>query len=39
MEAVYSLTKGVDKSTSGYMGGTKDNPTYKEVCTQIEGQM
>ncbi len=29
--AVYNMHKGVDKAISGYMGGDKSNPTYKEV--------
>ena len=31
-EAVFERLKGVDKVTSGYAGGTKENPTYEEVC-------
>jgi len=31
IEAAYSMTKGVDKAISGYMGGAKPHPTYKEV--------
>lgn len=29
--------KGVIKSTSGYAGGTKENPTYEEVTADITG--
>ncbi len=32
VEAVYVKVKGVDSVTSGYMGGSTENPTYKEVC-------
>ena len=32
-EAVFLRVKGVTKVVSGYIGGTKKNPTYKEVCT------
>ena len=32
IEAVFDDLKGVEKSISGYMGGAKENPTYKEVC-------
>jgi len=28
---------GVKSVTSGYAGGTKENPTYKEVCTGVTG--
>ncbi len=35
----YHLSKvdGVISTTVGYTGGTKDNPTYKEVCTGNTG--
>jgi peptide-methionine (S)-S-oxide reductase len=36
-EAVYQDLKGVEKVESGYLGGTKDNPTYEEVCTGSTG--
>ena len=29
--------KGVSKSTSGYAGGTKVNPTYQEVSAEVTG--
>jgi peptide-methionine (S)-S-oxide reductase len=32
LDAVYRHLKGVEKVQSGYAGGTKPNPTYKEVC-------
>ena len=32
-EAIFSRLKGVGKVVSGYAGGTKENPTYDEVCT------
>src|SRR6201996_3958839 len=31
-EAVFQAVKGVQKVTSGYMGGHLKNPTYKEIC-------
>jgi peptide-methionine (S)-S-oxide reductase len=31
-EAVFQNLKGVTKVVSGYMGGTKPNPTYLEIC-------
>jgi peptide-methionine (S)-S-oxide reductase len=36
-EAVFQLLPGVKSITSGYAGGTKENPTYKEVCTGDTG--
>ncbi|MDE1851180.1 MAG: peptide-methionine (S)-S-oxide reductase MsrA [Candidatus Micrarchaeota archaeon] len=36
-EAVFSMFKGVLKTTPGYAGGTKPNPTYEEVCTGTTG--
>ena len=31
-EAVFEDLRGVDFAVSGYAGGAKENPTYKEVC-------
>lgn len=31
-EAVFNDVVGVEKVESGYIGGTVDNPTYKQVC-------
>jgi len=31
-EAIYQMLPGVISVTSGYAGGTKANPTYREVC-------
>jgi len=36
-EAVFEQLDGVLKVTSGYMGGTVKNPTYKQVCTGETG--
>jgi peptide-methionine (S)-S-oxide reductase len=36
-EAIYQMLPGVKSVTSGYAGGTKDNPTYKEVCSGTTG--
>ncbi|MEZ4853829.1 peptide-methionine (S)-S-oxide reductase MsrA [Flavobacterium sp.] len=36
-EAVFTNLKGVEKVTSGYIGGTTQNPTYKEICTGTTG--
>ncbi|MEZ4700439.1 MAG: peptide-methionine (S)-S-oxide reductase MsrA [Rhodothermales bacterium] len=37
IEAVFSPLKGIEKLVSGYAGGHKPNPTYKEVCTGATG--
>jgi peptide-methionine (S)-S-oxide reductase len=37
VEAVFQRVKGVEKVVSGYTGGAKPNPTYKEVCTGLTG--
>ncbi|MEL6877998.1 MAG: peptide-methionine (S)-S-oxide reductase MsrA [Pseudomonadota bacterium] len=36
-EAVFRDVVGVSEVESGYIGGTKPNPTYKEVCTGMTG--
>ncbi|MBD0375408.1 MAG: peptide-methionine (S)-S-oxide reductase MsrA [Flavisolibacter sp.] len=36
-EAIFEQLKGVLKVTSGYSGGTVNNPTYKQVCTGETG--
>lgn len=36
-EAVFKDVIGVSEVESGYIGGTKENPTYKEVCTGTTG--
>ena len=36
-EAVFNDVIGVQSVESGYIGGTKANPTYKEVCTGTTG--
>jgi peptide-methionine (S)-S-oxide reductase len=36
-EAVFRDVVGVASVESGYIGGTKANPTYKEVCTGTTG--
>lgn len=36
-EAQFQQLKGVTKVVSGYMGGTVNNPSYKEVCTGTTG--
>ena len=37
LEAIFTQINGVIKVTSGYAGGNKSNPTYKEVCSEITG--
>lgn len=37
VEAVFQELEGVLSVSSGYMGGTVKNPTYKEVCTGTTG--
>jgi peptide-methionine (S)-S-oxide reductase len=36
-EALYQMLPGVKSVTSGFAGGTKENPTYEEVCTGTTG--
>ncbi|MFO0999254.1 MAG: peptide-methionine (S)-S-oxide reductase MsrA [Planctomycetaceae bacterium] len=36
-EAVFLKVRGVHKVVSGYTGGSKPNPTYKEICTGLTG--
>src|SRR5574339_651652 len=37
LEALYETFDGVKAVTSGYAGGHKENPTYKEVCSEGTG--
>ena len=37
VEAVFDDLKGVEDVVSGYSGGHKDNPTYREVCSETTG--
>jgi peptide-methionine (S)-S-oxide reductase len=36
-EAIFQMLPGVKSVISGYAGGTKENPTYKEVCAGDTG--
>ncbi|MFQ6019513.1 MAG: peptide-methionine (S)-S-oxide reductase, partial [Dehalococcoidia bacterium] len=36
-EAVFKRLKGVASVVPGYSGGSKENPTYEEVCTGRTG--
>lgn len=37
VEATFRSTKGVTSAISGYAGGTSQNPTYHEVCSDESG--
>jgi peptide-methionine (S)-S-oxide reductase len=37
LDAVFRQLRGVEKVESGYAGGTKSNPTYREVCSGATG--
>ena len=37
VDAIYRQIDGVVSVVSGYTGGRKENPTYKEVCTGLTG--
>ncbi len=37
LEAVYEQLKGVEKSVSGYCGGSLARPTYEQVCSGRTG--
>ncbi|MEP4079358.1 peptide-methionine (S)-S-oxide reductase MsrA [Haloferula sp.] len=37
IEAVYDQIDGVHSVTSGYMGGSVNNPTYEQICTGTTG--
>jgi peptide-methionine (S)-S-oxide reductase len=37
LDAVYRELRGVENVESGYAGGTKPSPTYREVCTGQTG--
>lgn len=39
IEAVFDELEGVEKVVSGYTGGGKENPTYKEICTGMSGHV
>lgn len=36
-EAIFQMVPGVKTITSGFAGGTKENPSYEEVCTGTTG--
>lgn len=37
VEYAFSQVKGVTATAVGYMGGTTENPTYQDVCTEKTG--
>jgi peptide methionine sulfoxide reductase msrA/msrB len=37
VEAGFRQVKGIVKTQAGYMGGTTENPTYEDVCTDQTG--
>lgn len=37
VEEAFRHLKGVTSTTAGYMGGTQQNPTYEDVCTDKTG--
>jgi peptide-methionine (S)-S-oxide reductase len=37
VEDVFRRTKGVMSTTVGYSGGSTENPTYNDVCTDLTG--
>ena len=37
LESIFAKLTGVIKVTSGYTGGSTENPTYEEVCTGTTG--
>jgi peptide-methionine (S)-S-oxide reductase len=37
VEAAFRKISGVLSTSAGYMGGTRENPTYKDVCTDKTG--
>lgn len=37
VEAIFQRVEGLVSVTSGYSGGTTENPTYEEVCTGTTG--
>jgi peptide-methionine (S)-S-oxide reductase len=37
VEATFRQLKGVQSTQVGYTGGKADNPTYKQVCTDLTG--
>jgi peptide-methionine (S)-S-oxide reductase len=37
VEAKFRVINGVVDAFSGYSGGTKENPTYEEVCSGLTG--
>lgn len=39
VEYFFKNAQGVKSALSGYIGGTKENPTYEEICTKTTGHL
>lgn len=39
VEDMFHKIPGVTETAAGYMGGTKDNPTYEDVCSHKTGHV
>lgn len=39
VEEAFRTTKGVLSTSVGYMGGTRDDPTYEDICTDTTGHV
>ena len=39
VQAAFETIQGVLSTTVGYMGGTRKNPTYEDVCTNTTGHV
>ena len=37
VEEIYRMLEGVTETAAGYMGGSKPNPTYEDVCSDKSG--
>lgn len=37
VEDIFMKLKGVKETACGYIGGTTENPTYQEVCSDLSG--
>ena len=37
IDAAFRMVRGVERVASGYTGGTLENPTYEQVCSETTG--